>query len=922
MTDHAPEGHRSSTQSLIGQQLGAYQVLSLLGVGGMGEVYRARDIRLERDVAIKVLPHFFADDPERLRRFEREARLLASLNHPHIGAIYGVEDVGGVRALVLELVDGETVADRVRGGPVPLGEALTIAYQLADALDAAHEKGIIHRDLKPANIKITPDGAVKVLDFGLAKIDAADGAESDLSQSPTVSVRGTREGVILGTAAYMSPEQARGRPLDKRTDVWSFGCVLYEMLAGRPAFAGETVSDTIAAILAREPEWRALRETTPTGVRRLLQRCLEKDRKRRLRDIGDARMEIEALTSETPGTSDATITPSSTSPVRRLSLAVAVLGVLLVVTLGALLTLLLREDALPDAESVRRFSMDLGTVRPVISPNGRHIAYRSDGRLWIRDVGSETPREIPGGKAAGGYYSDAGYYLTWSPNSQDLVFTAENELRRVSVLQGSSATTICALPPGRSSGRPVAGIAWSSDGETIVFSRYGAGIYEVPARAGSPRLLWKEAHADDVMLFDTPQGRAVVFAVSVDEGHSLVVRTPDGERRVIATIDTSWPELVYSPSGHILHRRNPVDSPSIWALPFSAKTLTTEGEPFLVERSGQGMSLSSDGTLAYLDTGRVRGHRLAWRDRAGRILEQSSQTHESIESLSLSPDGNRALVMAQTGVNLEYWLYDVRRFVRTRFELGSESEGARAMFAFFSKSGDEIYYTLQKTPKETVVFARPAEGFGQAHPVPAPEGFKAAVDRSADGRYVVYAFLPGGLGGSGDADIWLWRNDGAGGNGEAINFSQNSANEGGGTLSPNGRYVAYTSTIGGPLEVYVRPFPEGRGRWQISLNGGEAPAWGPDGEELFFKEGNLLMRVAVSTSGQFSAGSPETLFEHPTLRLRPAPLARYAVGRDGQRFLTVESERDRVLPVVRFVQNWLSEFSRAAPQNKQPPTPN
>ena len=914
MTDCLPEGRHSPAQPLIGRQLGVYQVLSLLGIGGMGEVYRARDTRLERDVAIKVLPHSFADDPERLRRFEREARLLAALNHPHIGAIYGVEDVGGERALVLELVDGETVADRVRRGPVPLNEALTTAQQVADALDAAHEKGIIHRDLKPANIKITPDGVVKVLDFGLAKIDSGDSAASNPAQSPTVTLRGTREGVILGTAAYMSPEQARGRPLDKRTDVWSFGCLLYEMLAARAPFAAETVSDTIAAILAREPEWRALPETTPAGVRRLLQRCLEKDPKRRLRDIGDARMEVEALLNETPGTADAARTASSTSRERRLSLAVGLLGVLLVVSLGSLLTLLPRVDVLPDAEPVRRFSMELGNVRPVVSPNGRHIAYRSDGRLWIRDVGSETPREIPGGKAAGGYYSEAAYYLTWSPDSRDLVFPAENELRRVSVLQGGSATTICALPPGRTTGRQVAGMAWSRDGETIVFSRYGAGIYEVPARAGSPRLLWKEDHADDVMIFDTPQGRAVVFAVSAAEGHSLVVRTADGERRVIATLGTNWPELVYSPSGHVLYRRNPVESPSIWALPFSPKTLTTDGEPFLVERSGQGMSLSGDGSLAYLDTGRIQAQRLAWRDRAGKILAQSGQAHESIESVSLSPDGNRAIVIASDGTNLAYWLYDVRRFVRTRFEIGRESEGARPMFAFFSRSGDEVYYTLFKTDTETVVFAKPSDGFGQAHPVPAPEGFKAALDRTADGRYVVYAVVPGGLRRNANPNIWLWRNDGAGGNGKAINFSQNSANEGGGTLSPNGRHVAYTSTISGRPEVYVRPFPEGRERQQISVNGGEAPAWGPDGKELFFKEDNTLMRVSVSTIGQFSASPPESLFEHPTLRIVPGPLARYAVGRDGQKFLTVESERDRTIRAVRFIQNWLSEFRRTAPR--------
>jgi WD40-like Beta Propeller Repeat len=354
-----------------------------------------------------------------------------------------------------------------------------------------------------------------------------------------------------------------------------------------------------------------------------------------------------------------------------------------------------------------------------------------------------------------------------------------------------------------------------------------------------------------------------------------------------------------------------VESPSIWALPFSAKTLNTDGEAFLVERTGQGMSLSQDGTLAYLDTGRIQGYRLAWRDREGKILEQSGHAHETIRTVSLSPDGKRAIVIASDGV----WLYDVQRFVRTRFDVGSESQDGRPLFAFFSRSGEEIYYTLLKTPAETVVFAKSADGFGQARPVPAPAGFKVALDRTADGRHLVYDVIPGGLLSARVINsLWLWRLDGAGGNGEAINFSQNSEDEGVVTLSPNGRYAAYTSTTSGRFEVYVRPFPEGRGRWQVSVDGGEAPAWSADGKELFFKEANALMRVTVSATGQFSAGSPELLFEHPTLRIREVPLARYAVGPDGQRFLTVESERDRAVPVVRFVQNWLSEFRRAAPK--------
>ena len=902
MTDRLSDEPSRPAQSPIGRQFGVYHVLSLLGVGGMGEVYRAHDSRLDRDVAIKVLPRAVAADPERLRRFEREARLLAALNHPHIGAIYGVEEVDGHPALVLELVDGETLADRLRRGPLPPAETLGLARQLADALDAAHERGIIHRDLKPANLKVTPDGKLKVLDFGLARADATDNAPVSSTESPTLTSPATRAGVILGTATYMSPEQARGRPIDKRTDIWAFGCVLFEMLTGRAPFSGETVSDTIAAIIEREPDWSALPARTQPGLRRLLQRCLVKDRKQRLRDLGDARVDLEQVADATPVTPD-----------RRLRLAVGgALGLLLLVALGSVVALLTRRDTPPAPEPVRRFSMDLGYVRPVISPDGRRIAYRSDGRLWIRDIDSETPREIPSGAAVGVFNSDTAYYLTWSPDSRDLVFPAEGELRRVSVQDGGSAITICKLPPGRTTGRQIAGMAWSRDGQTIVFSRYGQGIYEVAARGGAPVLLTKEVHADDVLLFETQEGRAIVFAESKD-AHDLVVWTPNVGRRVVARLETSWPELVYSTSGHILFRRNPEENPSIWALPFSAATLTTTGEPILVERSGQGMSVADDGTLLYLDNGRIRGQRLAWRDRSGKILAQSGQTHDAILSVSLSPDGNRAVVAARDG-QVGAWLYDAPRLVRTRFDVGDEKASARVINPFFSRSGDEIFYTIQESPDETTVFAKPADGFGQPHNVPAPEGFNVAHDRSTDGRYLAVVGRPrdGKI-----VNMWLWRSDGRGANGEAIHYSRNSENEHAMTVSPNGRYAAYTSTISGRLEVYVRPFPEGDGRWQVSVNGGQAPAWRPDGSELFFSEDTTLMASRVSTTSSFSAGVPEPLFEHPLLRVGPVPAARYAVTRDGQRFLTVESERDRERPVIRVVQNWLSEFSRAAQKPRE-----
>jgi Tol biopolymer transport system component len=564
------------------------------------------------------------------------------------------------------------------------------------------------------------------------------------------------------------------------------------------------------------------------------------------------------------------------------------------------------QPAVPRREAgLRRFSMAFGEVRPVVSPDGHHVAYRADDRLWVRDLDSETPREIPGGKGSGGYYTDVGYYLTWSPDSQSIVFPAGNELRRVSILQGGSATTVCTLPDGRTSGRQIGGLAWSGDGETIVFSRYQGGVYEVAARGGSPTLLWKEDHADDVFLVDTPQGHAIVYAVITPEpGHAIMVHRPDGQQEKIAQIDANWPELQYSPTGHILFRKNPIENPSIWALPFSATTLRAGGAPFLVERSGQGMSLAQDGTFVYLDTGRIARQFLAWRDLGGRILGQAREGHEIIDFVRLSPVGNQAVVTATENGRSEVWIYDLDRFNRIRFDLGPDANDRTVLATIWPRPGRDLLYSLRSNVADngTEIFAKPADGVGPAQRVAFPKGFTVAQDRTSDGRHLfaAYSSRPGEA-----SRIWFLQNDGDGTDGHAVNFSQNSETETALALSPNNRYVAYTSTIGGGLDVYVRPFPTGPGRWQVSTAGGAAPRWKSDGTQLFFAEGNTLMRVDVTTGGRFATTSPPVrVFEHPALRGVPAPFARYDVAPDGRRFLTVESQRELDRPVVRVVENW------------------
>ena len=676
----------------VGDRLGHYDVTALIGEGGMGQVYRATDTQLGRDVALKILPDAFAADPDRLARFQREAQVLASLNHPNIAQIHGIEKSEDTRALVLELVEGPTLADRIAQGPIPIDEALPIAKQIAEALEAAHEAGVIHRDLKPANIKVRADGTVKVLDFGLAKMLAADAPSQDLPAASTMTAIETRDGVILGTAAYMSPEQARGQPLDRRTDIWAFGCVLYEMLAGRGAFGGDTLSDTIANVLERQPPWEGLPARTPAVIRKLLRRCLDKDPRERLHDVADARLEItEARRAPAADTGEATALPTLRVWQRPVPLAAGVVALLVVA--GVTIWNVARLE-LPPARPLTRSVITLppgGSVRSIglmrhvaMSPDGTRIVYGSGRgnmprRLYVRALDQLDATPLRGAQGGSPFFSPDGEHVGFL-DGQGLT------LKRIPV-QGGLAVTICEVE-----GLPL-GMSWGPDDVIVFGTTSPSGLWQVAAGGGAPEPLTRVDsgavnHAWPHML---PGGRAVLFTIITGASAtgatsgSGATRPVASERAQIAVVDLSTGEhtvLVeegtspqYSPTGHIVYGLNG----TLWAVDFNSDRLarTTTPMPVLEEVNTKAsgavnVGLSQDGSLVYLP-GKVtdpydRPHRFVWVDREGREEPVAAEAR-SYQDFSLSPNGAQVAVSVEGDV----WMYDLTsgRGTRLTFGLGN-----------------------------------------------------------------------------------------------------------------------------------------------------------------------------------------------------------------------------------------------------------
>ena len=853
----------------VGRRIGPYEILDKLGEGGMGEVYRARDTRLHRDVAIKVLPELFAKDPDRLERFEREAQVLASLNHAHIAQIHGIEESGGIRALVMELVEGETLADRLARGPVPLDEAIPITRQIAEALEAAHDRGIIHRDLKPANIKVRRDGTVKVLDFGLAKaLESGPISGVDAMNSPTLTVRGaTAAGVILGTAAYMSPEQARGNVADARSDIWAFGVVLYEMLTGKPLFEGTTVSDILAAVLRDGPDWDALPRDTSASVRRLLRRALEKDPQLRLRHAGDARLELLDSGRDQPAAP-----PLGKRKHVLKNIVIPVAAALA----GAVLTPFVASYfKVPPAPPLRKWTIEKESANdvwgrenvPAISPDGTRVAYADGDRIRIRALDALDPIEVPGTGRAG--------MPTWSPDSRFVVYFVDHRALWKVPAEGGNPQKVCDLPPGL-----VFGLAWRPDRSIVINMVYGpaAGeFFSVSEHGGRPEKL-PALHRDGAAVFFLrgSAGGTLVYSRLKDGKQETIVEQPDKSPQVLDLRHTG----AVLTANHLIYAG--AATPGIWAVSFD-RSKGTVGTPFRIAADGIGPSVSLGGTLAY---GRsVRGSRqLWWVNRDGTLGAPIGLPQDDMEHPAISPDGTQIAVAGTENGESSIWLHEAGRAAKNRVTTPGGGEPS------WHPQGDSLLYS-----RFWNIFSLRLDGRSEPQRMRGTDVPEYTASWSRDGRYMIYGQFEQKT----QADIWILES----GAKEPKPFLSGPAQEVDPALSPDGRLLAYASDETGRMEIFVRTFPEGSNPRQVSFGGGLGPTWNSASNEVFYVESHTLMAAPVNAGSSIQIGAPRPLFP---LEQRAKVLPVYDT-RDGKRFVVVRTLEEPVNAVA-IVQSWFSEF--------------
>jgi serine/threonine-protein kinase len=894
-----------------GTRLGPYEILSALGAGGMGEVYRARDTKLDRAVAIKILPEAFAADTERIARFQREAKTLASLNHPNIAHIHGLEESNGVRALVMELVEGEDLAQRIARGAIPVDEALPIAKQMADALEAAHEQGIIHRDLKPANIKVRRDGTVKVLDFGLAKAMEQTGVASpSVSQSPTITTPAmTQAGMILGTAAYMSPEQARGKPVDKRADIWAFGCVLYEMLTGQRAFAGQGVSETLARVIEREPDWAKLPATLSPALRTYIRRCLQKDPRQRVQAIGDVRLALEGAFE--------TALPQKAAPtVVALWQRVALVGVAAIIASGAIIGTLVwftARQAEPTPPRVSRLQLTpAGAAALSIGWNDRDLAITPDGsrliyvgnqgtQIFVRALDALAPMAVFTGRVAG---------LFVSPDGQWIGFHAGLGVLKKVAVAGGPAVTLATIDTAGSSGA-----TWGPDDTIIVATNsVDTGLQRVSAAGGPLTVLTRpdraQGEVDHFWPEMLPGGRAVLFTITsltggLDAAQVAVLDLQTGARRILVR---GASHAHYVSSGHLVYAA----AGTLRAVPFDLARLETRGTPVTVVpdvvttiKGGVDAVVAGDGTLAYV-LGTVEGtaRTLVWVDRQGHETPIPAPPRPYLLP-ALSPDGTRVAVFANDQER-DLWLWDLRRTTLTRL---TSAPGVDVV-QVWTPDNRRLIFTSERAGVRNL-FWQAADGAGAVEQLTESPDTQYPTGVSPDGRRLIFTDESPTTAN----DVMAIELDATR---RVTPLVQSPFTEQNGTVSPDGLWLAYEANDSGRFEIYVRPFPEvNSGRWQVSTTGGTRPIWARSGQELVYvSPTGALMGVGVARGPSWAATTPTLVVKEGYFTNLNWWGRSYDISPDGQRFLMIKeggADGTAAPASIIVVQHWVEELKRLVP---------
>ncbi len=890
--------------SRAGQQLSHYRLSDKIGQGGMGEVWRATDLRLDREVAVKFLPEVVTHDPERLERFSREAKFLASLNHPGIATIYDVDEDQGLRFLVMELVPGQDLAEQLESGPLGVSEALEVALQIARAIEAAHGQGVVHRDLKPANVKRTPDGQIKVLDFGLAKMMGSDSTSAStspsVSMSPTMTSAGTVAGVILGTAAYMSPEQARGRPIDKRTDIWSFGVLLYELLTGDNPFRGDTVADSVGAIMHRDPDLDSLPPGTSPAVKRVLRRCLTRERAHRLHDIADVRIELEeAIANPEAETSPvaAVESPQPAPPSRLPWVALAILVPLAAVVawwVGS------RVEPPPPAPD-RRFELfaDQEVDDLALSPDGSHLAYKVGNAVFIRSLDLLESRTVVDD-------DNEVREMFWSPDSRSLGMTrADDSVQRFD-LDRNATMTVATLGGFRG-----AGPTWAEDG-FIYFSSFQRGIERVSESGGAlePALPTDEGMVDYHGFVVLPQGRGFLTLphLADEESRSIYHEQTGEEKRQIYESDSMLGGLTYSDTGHLLFHRQEAPS-GLWALPFSLERLEATGPPFLVIPDLDRVTVSTSGDLVYARSFVGRNNQkqeIVWADRGGEVVERLGLDLFEPRDLAISPDGSRAALIAR-GVGrpsqgkFDVWVIDIERESSTKLTEGGVESGVVAWSADGSKVA---FFDEQKGADgaDRIVAVR-ADGTGDREMIlEADISFFADLSRD----WSIAALMHGRVNDENGMDIFSQRLDDPSSLAPVANRKNQEILP---LIHPSGRWLAYSAGDFVTMETFIQPFPSGEGRWKASVGNGMLLGWSPDGRHLYYdgapqaEKSRWVMEVPFDGSGAVPAiGKPTELFRQQLLGgVTPTADGRFVFFSEQE---LPEGQEPPDTKGVIFVENW------------------